>query len=715
MATYYIDPTGNDTTGTGSVGSPWKTLYKATSTVITSGNTIHINAGTYVETLMSTLAVGVNLEGDNSGTTILKNSRTTNFSTPGGEFQNILAASAEGTSGAQYIRNLQFDGQMINYWGVYVAGRSNVDIYNCEYYNFVDRGCIMGGRNDNSNTAPTIYATGNTFHDNIMDNCAQYDQALGYGAGCLNIGGQEGMLIYGNTITQDSRAAGYNGWCIKYYNEGFLKGLKIYNNTFNKIPNSFAEGDNNWDFAVELFNQYGFEAYGNILNGGSIDINHTTKDVYAYGAWIHNNVFTQPVQSAYMQTVVTVEFESDTIIIENNTADKFSHGVIFTPRPGDTVQNITIQNNLITNIGMAEGTGFAVYLGAPGNGTFNNINIYNNTFLEYSGAPTWWGISLPNLTSGTIGNINIKNNIMDGALSGAVVQQGGSVAITNLNISYNNFFGNGTNDLVLDGGAPTPGSGYVNSNNLSVNPSFGAGYALVTGSTLVDAGINVGLPYSGSAPNINWIETTVAPPPVVCNSWNTAAVANGATISGGNLTVTGVDYTTGTQLANATVTSGTKKAWKYTVNTISTADNNFGLEFGISNGISTSTGSYAGFDDSGSSWVLANDGQGYHTAYVGSTSVTTGPVCTTGTEILLTLDQTGVLAVLQAYKKVTGVWTLLGTVYNDIPLGTYYPLVCFRQGASVTADFASTDLISGFSSPCDIPTLYMKRKFVILP
>ena len=36
-----------------------KPLYKATSTVTSSGNIIHVNAGTYVETLTSTLALGV--------------------------------------------------------------------------------------------------------------------------------------------------------------------------------------------------------------------------------------------------------------------------------------------------------------------------------------------------------------------------------------------------------------------------------------------------------------------------------------------------------------------------------------------------------------------------------------------------------------------------------------------------------------------------------
>ena len=49
--------------------------------------------------------------------------------------------------------------------------------------------------------------------------------------GNLNIGAQEGMLVYNNTIIQNQRESGANGYCIKFYSYGYNKGLKIYNNT----------------------------------------------------------------------------------------------------------------------------------------------------------------------------------------------------------------------------------------------------------------------------------------------------------------------------------------------------------------------------------------------------------------------------------------------------------------------------------------------------
>lgn len=46
MATYYISPSGNDSTGNGSQGNPWQTIAKAI-TASASGDTINLAAGTY--------------------------------------------------------------------------------------------------------------------------------------------------------------------------------------------------------------------------------------------------------------------------------------------------------------------------------------------------------------------------------------------------------------------------------------------------------------------------------------------------------------------------------------------------------------------------------------------------------------------------------------------------------------------------------------------
>ena len=221
--TYYIDPSGNDTTGNGT-STPWKTLYKACSTVSGAGDIIHVNAGTYTETQTCILAVGVSIEGD--GITSIIHSNVTEG---GGRYKSTIEAiSPEGTNGNQHISFLKLDGNNLTAdWAIHFGGRSNVSIHDTTIVDFFNFGVTMAGRNDGQAIAPTIYATGNTFYNNTIDNCAWYD---GWGRGDLNIGGQEGMLIHDNNLKQDSRPSGQNGWPIKYTNDGYLKGLKIYNN-----------------------------------------------------------------------------------------------------------------------------------------------------------------------------------------------------------------------------------------------------------------------------------------------------------------------------------------------------------------------------------------------------------------------------------------------------------------------------------------------------
>ena len=118
-----------------------------------------------------------------------------------------------------------------------------------------------------------------------MLNCAEYVPGQ-YGAGELNIGGQMGMEIYNNTIQQIERPEGQNGWPIKYWNEGWLKGVKIYNNTLIKKPYGGSyPGESGWDFAIEFFNIQGLEIYGNTIQG-SIDLNYNYKGAYAFCAWM---------------------------------------------------------------------------------------------------------------------------------------------------------------------------------------------------------------------------------------------------------------------------------------------------------------------------------------------------------------------------------------------------------------------------------------------
>lgn len=524
MATYYIDPSGNDTTGTGAIGFPWKTLYKATSVVTTSGDIIHINAGTYLETQQVVLAAGVSIEGHSKTDTIIKSTVNTVY------VEMINMRSPENTNGNQHITGIKIDGQYSTYALIRIGGRSNVSIHDCDFVNSQIMGVTFAVHNsdDNDPGFPTNYALNNSFYNNTMSNCGNWFASNGNGYGALQIGGQKDMLIYGNTIIQNNTCYN-NGWPIKYWQGGYNVGCRIYNNYLQAAPQCFALGDLNWDFAIEMFNCTGMEIDHNTIVNGCVDFNNSSTTgfglggsfivgPYAYSLWMHDNNVYMQTANTHVQTGVTLEFSVDQVIIENNTFDKFNIGVLYTPRPGYTISNVRVNNNLFTDMTLGEGSeGYfidhRVYSGT--NLTFNNLEYYNNTFIASATAPVLHGIVLPSTTSGgTLSNIKIKNNIINGSINAPIEVLEGSVAITNLDIQYNDIYGCGNSNLPSY--TVAPGTGYTFANNVNVLPAFGgSNHSLVNTSPLIDAGVNVGLPFTGSAPNINWVETTAPAAPIV--------------------------------------------------------------------------------------------------------------------------------------------------------------------------------------------------------
>lgn len=501
--TYYVSATGKDTNA-GTQGSPWATLAKATATVTSAGSTIHLAAGTYVETAQSQLAPGVCIEGEGTST-IIKSTLTADW-TP-----IIHATSPEGTDGHQHISGLKLDGQNLStFWAIEVAGRSNFSIHDVTVVDFKDRGVLVNGRADNKAEAPTKYATGITFYANTILNSAAYDGV--YGRGCLNVGGTEGMRIYGNTITQNQRPVGQNGWPIKGSNDGHNKGLKIYDNKLTKIPFTGAYGgDGGWDFAVEMFYDQGTEFYGNTVSGGGFDTNWQLEGSYPYSLWIHDNVFTLPAASASNNDAIILEFDSHSAIIENNVIDKMSNCVLFTPRPGNTISKVSIRGNLCSHVGKTTGNGSNasfINIGPGGTDfTVDGLDVFNNTFLADPANRPWWGIELGGTTAGKMANVSIKNNLIAHVIAGAIVQGApGGVVMDKVAITNNDIFDvTDTNDPKWTGTTPT---NLVYTNNLHVDPMFVSptDYHLQAGSPAIDKGVDVGRPFKGTAPDMGYVE-----------------------------------------------------------------------------------------------------------------------------------------------------------------------------------------------------------------
>ncbi|MFN8250508.1 MAG: nicotinamide mononucleotide transporter [Ferruginibacter sp.] len=449
---YYISPAGSDETGNGSMGSPWRSLYKASSTVSKPGDIIHVMAGTYIETNRCHLAEGVSIEGEGDASVIK--------STLNADWVEILRlySEKEGSAGNQHISNLKFDGQnLTTYYGIQIIGRSNVEVHDITMVDFKSSGIFFDGRTDNVPAAPKIYATGNSFHDSKIHNSSAFNLSTGeFGRGALNIGGQAGMLVYNNTITQTERPDGYNGFAIKHSLNGHNKGLKIYNNVITKKPfaGSFG-GDHGWDFSVELWHcEGGLEIYGNTFQG-ALDLLHVAKHEYKFGAWIHHNTISQPEMNRHYETGILFEKGVANAIVENNTVNLCSSGVevfceyyannehVEADNPYNPVTDLVIRNNQFTNISHQKGFGIHIVCGPEAYADMNNVSIYNNTISANSGARPYWGIAIQGIPLAK--NIIITGNLIE-HFSAAAISINPALLTDSLIIENNRLHHNGYNN-----------------------------------------------------------------------------------------------------------------------------------------------------------------------------------------------------------------------------------------------------------------------------
>lgn len=515
--TYYISPTGNDANA-GTQAAPWKTLSKAVNTVRTPGDIIHVISGTYTESQQLDLAVGVSIEGDGAASTIIK-------STKSGDWSNFLSLeSGSVTNGNQTISGITFDGGYVSesnfktWVGIWVTKRSNVTIQNCTIVGFYDSGVILSGNGETASTVPIdpkVYTTGNKVINCTFTNTSRNHPGAIVGQLC--IGGQKDLLVSGNTMTQTQRVAGKNGELIKYFGSGYNLGCRIINNTLkrsNFTSNQFNGSNGDWNFAIELFNQSGLEIANNTIQG-SIDLNYNRKGAYPYSVWIHDNVGDHNPVNNKEEAGIIFEFETDAAIVENNKFLNNGMGITFNirtpnekggynnPKPVggySATTNVSIRNNLFYGYGTntygnccaSVGIQFLTE-GDSKDGYVRSLLIDRNTFVNRTGNPAVSGLDLSHFTAAaaSTNGITISNNIFQGFSSQYL--EGGSNKMLNTVTNNNLLWQNGNNNNPAWMGSLT------NTGNVITNPNL-------------DANFISPLPY-GYKPS-----GTVTPPPA-CTSW----------------------------------------------------------------------------------------------------------------------------------------------------------------------------------------------------
>jgi hypothetical protein len=547
LPTYYIALTGNDATGNGTYAKPWASLYKASQMVTTSGNIIHIAAGTYTESHVCSIAVGVSIVGEGATTIIHGTYRTTGSNNLTGATISLVSPN-QGTNGNQSISYLTLDGNSLaGSRAISVKNRGHVLVHHLIVKDFFLGGVMFYSSGAWSSSPPAVYEVGNQLYNCTIDNCGD-ESGTWNGDGCILIACQQDLLIHDNLLYNNKRTSQHNGHIV---NGGgrYFKGVKYYNNQSWK-----PDVTSGWNFHVEIYdNQGGFEVYNNIFTGGfvSVDMAGFTSSVgtYDYSWSIHDNIFQQNNPSYEYADGDYLLLENHFVkktLIYNNTFNDGYCSVRLIPWVG---KDVFVYDNTFNSVTHIFRGGYSVQ-GASEGGTpsFDNVNIYRNKY--YSALPkgvskygafrfqatnrmNFSNINIYNNTmvtnnlfyqpavefsvgsGSTIKGVNIKNNIFSYFKNGGPLKVANSGTFNGLhienNLSYNT---DNYNILPLLTGNSISNYTYANnipkSNTTQVSPRFvneaTHDFHLQAGSPAINAGVNVGLPFYGSAPDISTYE-----------------------------------------------------------------------------------------------------------------------------------------------------------------------------------------------------------------
>jgi hypothetical protein len=371
---------------------------------------------------------------------------------------------------------------------------------------FSDGPTFSGQSYEFDGTGPAIYATGNSFFNNTVLNCSQYSGTVG--TGCLQIGGQDGMLIYNNTIIQTQKGANLNGFGLKLYRNGYLKNVKIHDNIISTERYNNNAGTRYWDFAIELWFLWGVEIYNNTIQG-CVDLNNgdgTTNGAYGYSVSFHHNTVGWPVVQPYRENGVNLESTTTgqlkDVLIYNNRFNNVMYAVYSYTGHGAVsyIDNVKVYNNVVINGSLNVESGHQ-------NSTLNNFSFFNNTVRTgYTGVFPYNGYDCAsvNVLSTNMNNWAFENNIFVGGGNRSAIFSWAPTGATygavmnGLSIKNNLYYTTGGTGVLRDDTtypATTYITGLVNTGNITGDPLFASATPVTITS---NAHINLGSPAIGA-------------------------------------------------------------------------------------------------------------------------------------------------------------------------------------------------------------------------
>ena len=494
---YHISTAGNDASGDGSAGNPWRTLKVAVTKVPSNqGHTIKLSAGTFIESGLIEVPLGVNIEGSGKDQTIIKAASTFYYysSNPGYATDKFLISLSgyNPANGNQILKNFTVEGDAKKlHGGIFVHYRNNVIIEGVKVQNTNFTGIWLWDVKDAqlSNTD--------------LINCSW--GSAGWCAGALNLGNLERVDIV-NLNVDESTGYGIKAIGPSGYNNIFQ--LKIHDSRVSVHPHGLWNGGSAPNIAIELWqvNLVGCEIYNTFVdNTISLVNSNAIPSTGVQTIRVHHNIL--DMESRANGAGYGVELTIHDAEVDHNYFFKGAYGIANWDNP---MKNWNIHHNVFYAL---QGTYPGEIVRSQWSG-LHNVKLHNNA-IEFSGTKT---MNVVGVYGGTSENIELKNNLVINSNTGysyypnQLIHRENGAVVNNLNVTNNLF-----NNLDLNVGGLLGGLlGVLDPilNNLTVDPKITKTgdrpqpyYIPSSGSPLIDAGVNVGQAFLGSTPDIGAFET----------------------------------------------------------------------------------------------------------------------------------------------------------------------------------------------------------------
>jgi hypothetical protein len=428
-AEYFVAPGGNNN-NSGTLGSPWATVAKATATA-GAGDTVFFRAGTYGERLVAprsgTAANPIAFRAYPNETPVL----------------DATAVAFSDDAGIVDIRNkshLVVDGFEIR--NLTTSNSSKVPI-----------GVFIYGDPFTGGTAPTNI---------VVENCRVHDIRNTHNSD----GNAHGIIARGEIVTPLSGIVIRNN---EIYNNklGYSEALVINGNVdgFEISGNSVHDNDN---IGIDII---GFET------GLSPAIDFARNGVVRDNTVYNCSSFANPLYNEYSAGGIYVDGGALTLI-ERNRVYQCDIGLeLASEHPGRSTRDITVRDNIFwrNTLGGIFTGGYDAQRGATDNCTITNNTLYeNDTLFDGTGE-----ILIRNFTN----NLSVRNNLIVANSDGVFIQKD-SANTTAIAMDYNVFFSSiGQNNSAWQwrtGGGNGSITGFsnfrntsgTNTNSLWANPLF---------------------------------------------------------------------------------------------------------------------------------------------------------------------------------------------------------------------------------------------------